>query len=1024
MSLSVEHVLGVDDGYGHFVDSPTRAELERYFFLDDVDLEVVGIRRSDRNRVGFAVQLGTVRCLGTFLADPTDVPTAVVDYVAVQVGASDPSCLKGYLEHRSTRYEHVAEIAAEYGYRDFSSVESELSRWIDDRAWTTGDGPKALFDGSVRWMRERHVLLPGRSRLARLVVHLRDVATQRLWADIAAMITPKQADMLESLLEVPDGSRISDLERLRTGPTKPSGKAMVTALERVAEVAGFGFGSVDLDVVPQRRVVELARWGMAGKAPALRRHPNSRRLATLLATVVYLEAKATDDSLELFDVLMTNDLMARAKRESKAETLRRYPRVSRDAAKCAAAVAVLLESIDSGGDITVVAIWAKIEKVISRTELSAAVENIAGIAPPPDADPGGEWRTALIERYLVVRRFLPQLCATIEFGATADALPVLAALQQLPDLITARPTKRVPTGYIDARNVALDVVPPGWWQRLVFAPGRPDGTVDRAAYVFCVLEQFHQHLRNRDIHAAASSRWADPRAKLLTGQAWETARGPVLNALGLNDNPGERLTEASGGLDATWHHVASTLDDETDAIIDVDGRLHADKLDAIPEPQSLTDLRERCEAMLPHVEVGEIILEVMAWQPDFVDAFTAASGGETRLSDLNVTIAAALTSHAHNIGFTPVIDPGAKALTRGRISHVDQNYLRAETYSPANGCLIEAQADIGLAQAWGGGLVAAVDGIRFVVPVRSIDARPNPKYFGRGRGATYLNLITDQAVGIAGMVVSGTPRDSLHLVDLIYRQDGGTRPEVIISDTGSYSDIVFGLLPLLGFDYRPELADLPDSKLWRIDPSADYGPLNAAARGQIDLTAIEQNWPDILRIVASIHTGAVSAHDVIRMVTRNGRPTRLGNALAQYGRIHKTIHVLSYVDDEPYRRQTKGMRNLQEGRHDLARHVFHGGKGELRQAYREGMEDQLGALGLVLNCITLWNTVYLDDALAQLRADGYPVNDADVARLSPYMRRHINIHGHYTFRLPELAGQRRPLSDPDDDSYCPPAASA
>jgi hypothetical protein len=68
-----------------------------------------------------------------------------------------------------------------------------------------------------------------------------------------------------------------------------------------------------------------------------------------------------------------------------------------------------------------------------------------------------------------------------------------------------------------------------------------------------------------------------------------------------------------------------------------------------------------------------------------------------------------------------------------------------------------------------------------------------------------------------------------------------------------------------------------------------------------------------------------------------------------------------------------------------------------RWSYRDGMEDQLGALGLILNTITLWNTVYLDHALQQLRATGYPVLDADVARLSPYMRRHINFHGHYSF---------------------------
>ena len=53
-----------------------------------------------------------------------------------------------------------------------------------------------------------------------------------------------------------------------------------------------------------------------------------------------------------------------------------------------------------------------------------------------------------------------------------------------------------------------------------------------------------------------------------------------------------------------------------------------------------------------------------------------------------------------------------------------------DTYAPANAALIDAQAGIPLAQVWGDGMVAAVDGVRFVVPVRSIDAPANPKYLG------------------------------------------------------------------------------------------------------------------------------------------------------------------------------------------------------------------------------------------------------------------------------------------------------
>jgi hypothetical protein len=72
------------------------------------------------------------------------------------------------------------------------------------------------------------------------------------------------------------------------------------------------------------------------------------------------------------------------------------------------------------------------------------------------------------------------------------------------------------------------------------------------------------------------------------------------------------------------------------------------------------------------------------------------------------------------------------------------------------------------------------------------------------------------------------------------------------------------------------------------------------------------------------------------------------------------------------------------------------------------------ALGLVLNGVTLSTTLYLDLALAGLRAQGYPVLDADIARLSPHVRHHIRVHGQHTFTLPDLGGRTyRPLRDPD-----------
>lgn len=230
---------------------------------------------------------------------------------------------------------------------------------------------------------------------------------------------------------------------------------------------------------------------------------------------------------------------------------------------------------------------------------------------------------------------------------------------------------------------------------------------------------------------------------------------------------------------------------------------------------------------------------------------------------------------------------------------------------------------------------------------------------------------------------------------------------MLITDQGSHSEVVFGIVTLLGFDYRPVLADLPDAKLWRIDRNADYGTLDRTARGKTDLGRSSSIGPTSCGSCCSIYTREISAHDAIR-VLHDGRLTALGEAIRDYGRVFKTLHVLTFVDDPEYRREMKVMRNLNEGRY-----IFHGRPGDLYQAYRDEQEDQLGALGLVLNCVTLWNTRYLDRALKVLREQGYPVLEEDVARLSAYIRKHINVHGHCSFQLPELAEGWRELRDPD-----------
>jgi len=198
------------------------------------------------------------------------------------------------------------------------------------------------------------------------------------------------------------------------------------------------------------------------------------------------------------------------------------------------------------------------------------------------------------------------------------------------------------------------------------------------------------------------------------------------------------------------------------------------------------------------------------------------------------------------------------------------------------------------------------------------------------------------------------------------------------------------------------------ARFWRVDGKADYGVLDDLAANRINIRLIVEHWDDLLRLAGSLKLGVVRATDLTRVLQTN-------RALQELGRLIKSLYMLRFIDDETYRRRIQVQLNRGESRHLLARTIFHGKRGELRQRYREGQEDQLGALGLVINLVVLWNTIYIDAAVNQLRAEGHVILDEDVARLSPLGSRHINMLGRYDFTIPDIVarGELRPLRVPD-----------
>jgi hypothetical protein len=146
------------------------------------------------------------------------------------------------------------------------------------------------------------------------------------------------------------------------------------------------------------------------------------------------------------------------------------------------------------------------------------------------------------------------LTSTIEFGANAEGAPVLAAMKALGEQLAAEARWSTKNPRIHPKVVT------GPWKHLVFGhPARPEGAVDRGAYIFCVLEQFCRHLKHREIYAGASTRYRNPQARLLDGAEWEAVKDDVLTTLGLPENPDALLASHVTDLDEALKYVAGGL---------------------------------------------------------------------------------------------------------------------------------------------------------------------------------------------------------------------------------------------------------------------------------------------------------------------------------------------------------------------------------------------------------------------------------------------------------------------------------
>jgi TnpA family transposase len=414
--------------------------------------------------------------------------------------------------------------------------------------------------------------------------------------------------------------------------------------------------------------------------------------------------------------------------------------------------------------------------------------------------------------------------------------------------------------------------------------------------------------------------------------------------------------------------------------------------------------------MLQRRYLSDLLLEAQRWT-GFLHAFTRlASGRPVTAADTAIQIAllAALLAEGCNIGLRDmaVIGPG---LSFDQLEEVYATYIREETLAQATATLVNFHLQQPLTEAWGQGTTSSSDARIYGVPVRALNATFHPKYFASaGRGINVYTHVSDLWIPFYTRVLTCHVRQAPYILDGLLYHDAHLEPREHYTDTHGYTDMIFAVCHLLGIRFAPRIKDLPEQRLWRLPSPAPYRHIESVLAGKLNVQLIQESWDEMLRLMASIKSGEVRASLIVGKLAAASHRNKLFRGLQELGRLVKTAYLAEYLCREDLRRRVLLGLNKGEALNALARKLFFGGQGEIRDRTYEDQLNAASALNLLLAAIVVWNTVHLQACLRRLRADGHPLDDADLRFLSPLLQRHIGIYGQYRFDVQQYGAAVSP----------------
>lgn len=321
-----------------------------------------------------------------------------------------------------------------------------------------------------------------------------------------------------------------------------------------------------------------------------------------------------------------------------------------------------------------------------------------------------------------------------------------------------------------------------------------------------------------------------------------------------------------------------------------------------------------------------------------------------------------------------------------------------DTLKAANIELVNKHYELPISRIYGTGQRSGSDGKRYGIRTNSLLAAFYPRYYGYyDKAISIYTHISDIFSVFSTLVISCGVREALYVLTGLLNHDSQLTPEYHCTDTHGFTHHIFALCYLLGFSFQPRLKDLGSQQLFKLDKNFHYGEIDSLFAGAADVELVGEQWDNFVRIAASLKNRGNPAQLIVDKLARRTDTDRTAKALVELGKIIKTIFILNYISESKFRHTIQLQLNRGEHRHNLAQHIFFADQGIFKTSDYTEIMNKASCLSFVSNAILYWNTVHISKIVDQLKSEGYPVNNEDLARISLLMFKHIVVTGIYRF---------------------------